>query len=92
MNLLKRVHGYWQNFHSELNMLDKVLSTLGLTAGVLGALMVALNAGLFVLGYALFLTSSIAWVVYAIRSKQTNLMFMNLIFAFINALGLYNFS
>jgi hypothetical protein len=73
-------------------MLNKVLSALGLLAGILGALMVAMNAGLFVLGYTLFLTSSIAWVVYAYRTKQINLMIMNIVFGLINIIGLYNFS
>jgi hypothetical protein len=73
-------------------MIDKVLSTIGLWAGVIGAMMVASNTGLFVLGYTLFFTSSIAWIAYAVRSKQYNLMTMNIIFGFINAIGLYNFS
>ncbi len=73
-------------------MFNKVLSTLGLWAGVTGAFFVASNAGLFVLGYVLFLTSSLSWVVYSIRTKQINLMIMNIVFTLINAMGLYNFS
>lgn len=73
-------------------MLNKVLSSIGLWAGVIGAVIVAANIGLFHVGYTLFLTSSLAWIVYAHRTKQTNLMVMNIIFSFINAMGLYNFS
>lgn len=73
-------------------MIDKVLSTIGLWAGVIGAMMVASNTGLFFIGYTLFFLSSITWVAYAIRTKQMNLMIMNIIFGFINAIGLYNFS
>lgn len=92
MKSLRRVHGSWLKFLIAPKMLNKVLSTIGLVAGVIGAFMVAMNSGLFVLGYSLFLTSSIAWIAYAIRTKQTNLMTMNVIFGLINALGLYNFS
>lgn len=73
-------------------MLNKVLSTLGLLAGVIGAFIVASNAGLFLFGYILFFTSSTAWVIYALRTKQHNLLIMNIIFGMINALGIYNFS
>jgi drug/metabolite transporter (DMT)-like permease len=71
---------------------NKVLSTLGLWAGITGAFLVASNAGLFVLGYSLFITSSLSWVLYSIRTKQINLMVMNIVFTIINAMGLYNFS
>lgn len=73
-------------------MLNKVLSSTGLVTGVLGALLIALNAGYFVMGYTLFLASSISWVVYALRTKQINLTILNTVFGIINALGLYNFS
>jgi hypothetical protein len=73
-------------------MLDKVLSTLGLAAGVIGALMVASNTGLFLFGYLLFFSSSTAWIIYAARTKQMNLLIMNIIFGVINAMGIYNFS
>lgn len=73
-------------------MLNKVLSTLGLAAGVIGAFMVASNTGLFLFGYILFFTSSTAWIIYAARTKQMNLLVMNVIFGAINALGIYNFS
>jgi hypothetical protein len=73
-------------------MLNKVLSSLGLMAGVIGAFMVASNAGLFLFGYLLFFSSSTAWIIYAARTKQMNLLIMNIIFGVINAMGIYNFS
>ncbi len=73
-------------------MLNKVLGALGLSAGVIGAVMVASNTGLFLFGYLLFFTSSIAWIIYAFRTKQISLLVMNVIFGGINAMGIYNFS
>ena len=73
-------------------MINKVLSTIGLLAGIIGAIMVASNTGLFFVGYSLFFTSSTAWMIYAYRTKQYNLIIMNVIFGFINAMGLYNFA
>jgi hypothetical protein len=73
-------------------MLNKVLSSLGLMAGVIGAFMVASNTGLFLFGYLLFFSSSTAWIIYAARTKQMNLLIMNIIFGVINAMGIYNFS
>jgi hypothetical protein len=61
-------------------------------AGVIGAFMVASNAGLFLFGYLLFFSSSTAWIIYAARTKQMNLLIMNIIFGVINAMGIYNFS
>lgn len=73
-------------------MTNKVLSLIGLWVGVGGAIIVASNTNHFFIGYLLFLISSIAWIIYAFRTKQNNLLIMNIIFGFINAIGLYNFS
>jgi len=72
--------------------MTKVLSTIGTVTGITGALLVALNMNMFVLGYTLFLTSSITWVSYAFMTKQTNLLILNLTFGIINLIGLYNFT
>lgn len=72
--------------------LDKYLSSIGLTTGVIGALFIAMNMNMFIIGYTLFLISSVAWVIYAFRTSQTNLMILNTVFGIINAIGLYNFS
>jgi len=69
----------------------KLLSTIGLLFGIGGAVLIALNIDMFVIGYILFLISSLAWVWYAISTKQLNLFLLNFVFGIINSIGLYNF-
>lgn len=59
--------------------------------GIMGALLVALNIGLPHIGYTLFLASSILWVLYSIKTLQSNLLVMNIVFGVINVIGLVNF-
>lgn len=68
------------------------LSLIGSATGIAGALLIALNIGMFFLGYILFLTSSIAWVTYAAQTKQKNLLTMNVVFGLINLVGVINFA
>ena len=72
--------------------MNKIFSTIAMITGVIGAFLIALNMNLFLLGYSLFLFSAIAWIIYALRTKQINLFLLNAVFAGINAMGLYNFS
>jgi hypothetical protein len=71
---------------------NNILSASGSTLGITGAIMIALNIGLFFLGYILFFISALVWVVYAYRTEQSSLLRMNVVFAVINAVGIYNFS
>lgn len=72
-------------------MIDRILAAFGATTGITGALLIALNMDLFLLGYIIFLSSSVAWVIYAIRTAQKSLLTMNLVFGCINIIGVYNF-
>ena len=45
--------------------MEKILSGVGMTTGVVGALLIAMNINMFVLGYVLFLISSLSWLRYA---------------------------
>lgn len=71
--------------------MNNILSTIGLITGIIGALVVASNIGMFVQGYSLFLFSSSLWIIYGVRTKQINLVILNLVFGIINAIGIYNF-
>lgn len=71
--------------------MNKLLSTLAMITGVIGALLIALNINMFEVGYSLFLSSSVLWVVYSVKTKQMNLFLMNIVFTVINLIGLINF-
>lgn len=71
--------------------MDKTLSTIAMITGVIGALLIALNINMFILGYSLFLSSSILWIIYSVRTRQMNLFLMNFVFTIINLIGLINF-
>lgn len=71
--------------------MNKLLSTLAMITGVIGALLIALNINMFEVGYSLFLSSSVLWVVYSVKTKQMNLLLMNIVFTAINLIGLINF-
>jgi hypothetical protein len=72
--------------------MNNILSIIGTSTGIVGALLIALNMNMFVLGYALFLLSALSWIIYAVRTSQRGLIMLNSTFAVINAIGLYNFS
>ena len=57
-------------------------------AGIIGALLVACK--ICVWGYVFFVVSSFCWVSYGNSSKDSDIILMNMVFLFINFLGLYN--
>jgi len=71
---------------------NNLLSKVGSLTGIIGALLVASNSGLGLAGYMLFATSSITWIIYSHRTKQKDLLQMNIVFGLINVLGLINFA
>ena len=48
----------------------------------------ALNINMFIIAYILFIVSSIAWSIYALRVHNKQLLTMNVIFTIINLIGL----
>jgi ABC-type nickel/cobalt efflux system permease component RcnA len=71
---------------------DIAITNTATVTGVTAALLMALNLNLFVLAYALFITSSVLWAVYAYRNNNRQLLVMNVIFSAINLVGLVRFS
>lgn len=67
----------------------KKLAQLGMICGILGGLLVALNIAQTVgfIGYVLFTVSSIAWIIYANKTKQLELLTLNTVFLVINLVG-----
>lgn len=66
------------------------LDWIGSAAAIAGALLVALNAGahVVVIGYALFLASSVIWSWLALRRYDDALLAMQAVFVCLNVLGL----
>lgn len=71
--------------------MNNVLSAIGLITGLSGSLFIALNIGLFTLGYTLFIISSVSWMIYAYKTKQSSLLVLNMWFLIVNIIGFYNF-
>lgn len=72
-----------------MQKLIKIFSIIGMLAGVTGALLVALGYNM-VLGYSLFLVSSMFWTSVGQLTKNHSLTFMNIVFSVINIIGLYH--
>jgi uncharacterized membrane protein len=71
--------------------MNSMLAFAGMITGVFGALLIALNIGMFLQGYILFMISSLTWVMYALRTSQKNLLILNIVFSAVNLIGLINF-
>ena len=62
---------------------------VGTAAGVSGAIMVALNLGLVVPGFWLFLISSVLWTVIGWVQREMSLLVLQGTFTIINIVGIY---
>lgn len=62
---------------------------IGTAAGVIGAILVALNIGLVTYGFGFFLLSALLWTWVAWMHRETSLMILQSAFLIIDALGLY---
>ena len=57
--------------------------------GVVGAIMIALNLGLVIYGFGLFLISSLLWSVIGWLQRDTSLVVLQGAFTIINIVGIY---
>jgi nicotinamide riboside transporter PnuC len=62
---------------------------IGTAAGVSGAILVALNLGLVVYGFGLFLISSLLWSVVGWFRREMSLVVLQGTFTVINIVGIY---
>jgi nicotinamide riboside transporter PnuC len=62
---------------------------IGTGAGVSGAIMIALNLGLVIYGFGLFLISSLLWSAVGWVQRETSLVVLQAAFAIIDVIGIY---
>jgi hypothetical protein len=62
---------------------------IGTGAGVSGAIMIALNLGLVIYGFGLFLISSLLWSVVGWLQREMSLLVLQGTFTIINMIGIY---
>ena len=62
---------------------------LGGSTGILGALLLAWRGRLAAWAWVLWIVSSLAWIVFAIRIGSVSLLAQQSVFAAINILGVY---
>jgi hypothetical protein len=73
-----------------MKLIRTLASTVALGGAVVGSVLIAANVGLAVLGYVLFLASSIAGVYLLVTTKNAPqaLVYQNLFFIVVNIFGL----
>jgi hypothetical protein len=73
-----------------MKLIRNLASTVALGGAVVGSVLIAANVGLAVLGYVLFLASSIAGVYLLVTTKNAPqaLVYQNLFFIVVNIFGL----
>ncbi|MGD9924060.1 MAG: hypothetical protein AB7V13_21855 [Pseudorhodoplanes sp.] len=62
---------------------------IGTAAGVSGAIMIALNLGLVIYGFGLFLISSLLWSAIGWLQREMSLLVLQGTFTIINIVGIY---
>lgn len=58
-------------------------------AGIVGALLIAVNLNVVAWGYVFFLVSSLGWFLVACSKREPALAILNIVFMAVNLLGLY---
>jgi hypothetical protein len=69
-------------------VLLRFLDYAGAAAGIAGATIIALNLGINVWGYAVFMVSSSFYTIFGWRTGNWGLFSMNALFCIINLIGL----
>ncbi len=62
---------------------------IGTGAGILGAVLIALNLNVNHYGFALFLVSSLLWSAIALIQREQSLLVLQITFTAVNVLGLW---
>ena len=65
---------------------------IGTATGVAGAILVALNLGIVVYGFALFLVSSVLWCGIGLIQREPSLVVLQGAFTVVNVLGLWGWA
>ena len=72
-----------------MNLL-KINEIMGAATGIIAGLMIALNLGMEVLAFSLFIVSDIAWINVAVKKKMPELFWMSMVYGVISVVGIYN--
>ena len=67
----------------------KIISWAGTVSGIMGAFLVA--SQIILIGYVVMALSSITWVIFGMRAKNTALIVQSAAFLAANILGVYNY-
>lgn len=62
---------------------------LGTFTGVAGAIIIAMNVGMVVYGFALFLISSVLWCLAGLVQREASLVVLQGTFTVINVIGIW---
>ena len=73
-----------------MQQIEKVIAVVAMLTGILGAISLA-TAYSMILGYQLFLISSVLWMAYSVRTVQRELFYTNTVFIVINLIGLVTY-
>ena len=73
-----------------MQQIEKVIAIVAMLTGILGAISLA-TAYSMILGYQLFLISSVLWMAYSVRTVQRELFYTNAVFTIINLIGLVTY-
>lgn len=80
-----------RELHSH-NPLFVVAKWVGTAAGIAGAVLIALNLGLVVLGFGLFLVSSLLWAAVGWVQREPSLTLLQSAFTVINVMGIWRWA
>ena len=73
-----------------MQQVEKIMAVVAMLTGILGAISLA-TAYSMILGYQLFLISSVLWMAYSVRTVQRELFYTNAVFTVINLIGLVTY-
>ena len=73
-----------------MQQIEKAIAIVAMLTGILGAISLA-TAYSMILGYQLFLISSVLWMAYSVRTVQRELLYTNAVFTIINLIGLVTY-
>ena len=65
---------------------------VGTAAGIAGAVLISLNLGLVVLGFGLFLVSSLIWATVGWLQREPSLTLLQAAFTVINVMGIWRWT
>jgi len=64
---------------------------IGTIFGIIGAIIVSFNLGINSIGYVFFWLSSLLYIIYANKTNQKNLLYLNIVFLIINTVGIIQY-